>query len=427
MTSVPRTIAAPLVLVALSAVWAVGAEAQVATGNPHGALPDDLTCTSCHSTEAWSPLRRDLEFDHRTDTDFALDGRHEAVTCASCHEGLIFEGVAPARNDDCASCHLDVHLGTPTRPCVSCHTTESFRELPPGVVHPADFPLEGAHLQVSCESCHSDDLGGAFSPPDRDCLSCHLGDYMSVPLVDHQALGFSTNCTECHSTLDFRDVAFDHFTYSGGFELRGQHRGVECTSCHSGGGGTVPGAPAGPDDCVACHLPDYQDEHGGSGYPTDCLACHNESTWDGAVFDHLLVSGFELVSVHSSLDCVYCHVGSTSQTIFAPSGPQDCYACHQDDYEREHAGTGFSTDCTACHQPDTWAGAVFEHPFPITSGAHVGRDCSECHEVPGDYVEFTCTSACHHTRSRTDPQHTEVVDYLYDSRSCLSCHADGRS
>ena len=366
-----------------------------------------------------------MEFDHGT-TGFALDGRHGDVVCASCHEALTFES-SRADLSDCASCHLDVHLGTTTRTCASCHTTDSFRQLPTGLVHPADFPLEGAHLQTSCESCHSDDLGGAFSPPDRECSSCHMGDYFGVVLVDHQALGFSTYCTDCHSTLDFRDVAFDHFTVSGGFELRGQHAGIECTTCHDLPDGGLSTMPAGAQDCVACHLIDYQGEHGGSGFPTDCLACHNESTWDGASFDHLVVSGFELIPNHDQLLCIACHVGSTSQTIFSPSGPQDCIACHQSDYNQEHSGSSFSTNCLECHQPTTWSGATFDHQFPITSGAHAGTPCTDCHTVPGDNSQFTCTSACHHTQSRTDNQHGGVNGYVYASPSCLSCHENGRS
>lgn len=401
-----------------------GAAGQVATANPHGDLPSGLSCTACHTAEAWSPLRSDVEFDHAT-TSFALDGRHEDITCASCHGGLTFDELG-SQQDDCASCHLDVHLGTPTRTCAACHTTSSFRQLSPGVVHPADFPLEGAHLQTSCESCHSDDLGGAFSPPDRECTSCHMGDYFSVTLVDHQALGFSTYCTDCHSTLDFRDVAFDHFTVSGGFELRGQHAGIECTTCHDLPDGGLSTSPAGPQDCVACHLADYQGEHGGSGFPTDCLACHSENTWDGASFDHLAVTGFELIPNHDQLLCIACHVGSSSQTIFSPSSPQDCIACHQTDYSQQHAGTGFSTDCTACHQVTTWSGATFDHTFPISSGPHSGRDCNECHTVPGDFTQYTCTSACHHTEPRTNAQHSGVSGYVYASPSCLSCHPNGR-
>jgi len=366
-----------------------------------------------------------MQFDHAS-TGFVLDGRHQGVSCESCHEGLRYDDDDVQQND-CASCHLDVHLGTPTRSCSACHTTASFRELPAGIVHPADFPLEGAHLQASCESCHQDDLGGAFSPPGRECTSCHMGDYLTSTLVDHQSLGFATTCLDCHSTLSFRDVAFDHFTMSGGFELRGAHRGVECTTCHSLPNGDVPFAPTGPQDCVACHIADYQSQHGGTGYPTDCLACHNESTWDGAEFDHLVATGFELIPNHDQLPCVACHVGSTSQTIFSPTGPQDCIACHQVDYDQQHTGTGFSTNCLACHQSTTWSGATFNHPFPISSGAHSNANCADCHTVPNDFAQFTCTSACHHTSSRTNSQHNGVNNYSYTSAACLSCHPNGRS
>jgi len=413
------------ILVALLLTGATGASGQAVTRSPHRQIPEGLACTACHTAEAWSPLRPDLEFDHAGATGFALDGQHGELSCQSCHADLTFDEIESDRSD-CASCHLDVHLGTPTRPCASCHTTESFRQLPDGIVHPADFPLEGAHLQTSCESCHSDDLGGAFSPPDRECWSCHMGDYYSSVLVDHEALGFSTYCLDCHSTLDFRDVAFDHFTISGGFELIGRHAGIECTSCHSLPDGGLPVTPAGPDDCIACHLDDYQHEHGGSGFPTNCLACHDTFSWEGGEFDHLAATGFQLLQGHDQLPCVACHVGSSSETVFSPSGPQDCYACHQDDYQREHGGTGFSTDCASCHQPTSWGAASFNHPFPISSGAHSTANCSDCHSVPGDYVTFTCTSACHHTQSRTDGQHGGVGNYSYDSQSCLSGHPTGR-
>jgi hypothetical protein len=629
---------------------ASAASAQVATRSPHEQMPDGVACTACHTSTAWTPLRSDLEFDHARQTGFALDGRHREASCISCHEDLSFSETV-IEQGDCASCHLDVHLGTPTRPCVSCHTTDSFQELPPGIVHPADFPLEGAHLQASCESCHTDDLGGAFAPPDRECTTCHLGDYYSSQLVDHQALGFSTFCAECHSTLAFRDIAFNHFTISGGFELVGQHAGIECTSCHSLPGGDLPVTPASPQDCVSCHLDDYQGEHGGSGFPTDCLVCHQPTTWSGGVFDHFAATGFALVGPHTDLECVYCHVGSTSETLFSPSSPddcyachvddyqrehggsgittdclvchhgdtwqgadfdhlavsgfellgqhaqlaceschvgsssetlfspsspqdcyachqadyeqqhagsgfttnctechsvdnwggatfdhlaatgfelipnhdqlvcsachnpstneplfspsgpqdcyschqadyqqqhagsgfstdctqchqsttwsgatfdhlvatgfelipnhnqlactschnattneplfspsspQDCYSCHQSDYNREHSGTGFSTDCTNCHQSTTWTGATFNHRFPITSGAHSNARCTDCHTDTSDYGVFTCTSACHHTQSRTDGQHSGVRNYSYDSQSCLNCHPNGR-
>ena len=316
------------------------------TGNPHGTLPDGLACTGCHTTDAWSPLRSDLAFDH-AETGFALEGRHADATCAGCHQGLQFDAMS-APPGECASCHLDVHEGAITRSCSSCHTTESFQDVDAAVVHAADFPLEGAHLQTSCESCHTDDLGGAFRALDTECGTCHMRDYVSSTLVDHQALGFSMTCEECHSTLDFRDVAFDHFTISGGFELVGRHASIECTTCHRGPGGDVPYTATDADDCVACHRSDYDAEHGGSGFPMDCLACHTPFTWDGASFDHTfpIFSGPHAFGRWDS--CADCHTVPNDFDTFS------CFACHRqtqmDDKHQNQSGYLYdSPTCLSCH------------------------------------------------------------------------------
>jgi hypothetical protein len=316
-----------------------------AVASPHGTLPSELACTSCHATDRWSPLRRDLAYDH-AESGFPLDGRHEDVTCRSCHAELDFGRSSP-ESGDCASCHHDVHEGTIARACASCHSTESFARLDFGLVHPADFPLEGAHLQTSCESCHANDLGGAYRALDTDCASCHLGEYLTAPLVDHQQLGFSTSCDECHSALDFRDVAFDHFVVSLGFELIGRHAGIECMACHDGPGGSVQWLPASADDCVACHRSDYDREHRGSSFPTDCLECHNPFEWGGASFDHF----FEIFSGPHGGEwstCSDCHEVPGDFASFT------CLGCHeQTKMDDKHSGeSGYAYDsptCLSCH------------------------------------------------------------------------------
>jgi hypothetical protein len=326
------------------ALWAAPLAGQQ-TANPHGALPDEVTCTSCHGTDSWSPLRADVAFEH-DETAFPLDGRHSEVSCAQCHADLVFDEADDAPGD-CASCHLDVHLGTITRTCASCHSTTSFTSVDADVAHSAGFPLEGAHLQTSCESCHRSDLGGAFRPLDTACSSCHMGDYFSSSLVDHQALGFSTACTDCHSSMAFRDVAFDHFIVSGGFELAGAHGGIECTTCHSGPGGSLPVPTANPTDCMACHVDDYDREHRGSGFPTDCLSCHSPFTWDGASFDH----SFPIFSgAHAGEwnGCEDCHETPGDFQTFS------CLGCHRqpemDDKHRDERGYAYdSPTCLSCH------------------------------------------------------------------------------
>jgi hypothetical protein len=174
-----------------------------------------------------------------------------------------------------------------------------------------------------------------------------MDEYLTPELVDHSALGFSLDCTECHSPLAFRDVAFDHFTISSGFELNGAHAQVECTSCHSGPGGSVPEGPVDPVDCVACHIDDYQDEHAGSDFPTDCLFCHNDATWDGANFDHT----FEIFRGAHSEEwdlCQDCHVTPDDFSDFY------CLDCHlrpkMDDKHKEEPGYLYdSMTCVSCH------------------------------------------------------------------------------
>lgn len=333
-----------LSLLGCLAVLSPSRGASQSAESPHGDLPDGLTCQSCHTTRAWSPLRDDPDFRHG-DTGFELDGRHADAVCARCHAGLVFDRIDTG-DGDCATCHVDVHQGTLTRPCAACHSTESF-SLVAGVVHPADFPLEGAHLQTSCESCHVDDVGGAFRPLDRECVTCHMDEYARSSLVDHRQLGFGTDCTECHGLLDFRDVVFDHFTISGGFELLGRHAGIECVACHSNGDGSVPGSATGSGDCVACHLDDYEDEHGGSGFPTECLQCHDVSDWDGASFQHT----FSIFSgPHGSAweGCQDCHTVPSDPSVYS------CFACHgrteMDDKHRERSGYAYdSPTCVGCH------------------------------------------------------------------------------
>ena len=335
----------PLLLVGLAAWLPTTAAGQDATANPHGALPDGLTCTSCHTTTGWRPLRPDPEWTH-DQTAFALDGAHDGAPCALCHAGLQFDAVDTG-TEDCATCHVDVHRGSMTASCSACHTTVSFTDIDPATVHPATFPLEGAHLQISCESCHQNDVGGAYRPLDPECATCHADAYVSSALVDHSALGFSTDCTECHSTLSFRDVAFDHFTMSAGFELSGAHRAAECTSCHTGPDGSVPESPVVSTDCVSCHIDDYQSEHGGSDFPTDCLYCHNDATWDDATFDHTF-SIFRGRHAEEWDRCEDCHATPGDFSQFT------CFQCHSrsetDDKHREEPGYAYdSPTCITCH------------------------------------------------------------------------------
>jgi hypothetical protein len=186
----------------LLAAWASRASPQEANvDSPHGELAWDLDCSACHSPDGWSPVKAEMEFDHDEDTAFPLLGRHTETTCGACHLGLRFDEPRVS-TWDCGACHVDVHLGNFTDNCAGCHNALSFNDVVGLSIHARTaFPLTGAHLQLTCESCHIDDRGGAYSALDSDCRSCHTVDYEGSLSIDHMALSFSTNCEDCHNTL----------------------------------------------------------------------------------------------------------------------------------------------------------------------------------------------------------------------------------
>jgi len=409
------------------------ANAQQTLG-PHGEVEATLACVDCHTTDGWQPTRDPLDFDHTAQTAFPLAGRHGELSCTTCHLERRFDQPRVAASG-CTACHVDVHQGNLSPDCTSCHGFTTFRDVPGISVHMrTSFPLTGSHLQVTCASCHVDDVGGAYTTLDPDCYSCHSEDYETAGTLDHVALGFPTTCDQCHNTLAFGGgVAFDHVAASGGFPLLGAHDRIRCESCH-----ILPGLePIYPatsvDDCIACHSDDYNQEHGGSNFPTTCLDCHSVETWDGADFDHNAFGAFALRGAHTTLGCTSCHLQPGNQLLFPiPQSEDDCVACHRSDYDTEHSGSGFPETCLTCHAETTWGGATFEDHdaqyFPINSGKHQGEwaSCQTCHTVPANYVAFTCFDCHEHDRTSMDDKHKDMPGYSYDSQVCLSCHPDGR-
>jgi len=400
--------------------------------NPHGKFTINIDCSSCHLTDAWTPIKKEPDFNHDKMTEFKLIGKHRQVTCQSCHLDLKFDE-PQVTNQDCESCHVDVHEGRMGPTCESCHNQQSFQLVDGRSIHAqTGFPLTGSHRQISCQSCHQNQRHGAFSTLDTDCYSCHRQDYENAQSVDHVANGFSTECQECHSTNGWATSKFDHATVSGGFELLGAHNQIRCQSCHIPPGNELRFDVSDQNDCIGCHQKDYDRAHGGSGFPTDCQLCHNTTTFDDAEFDHTKASGgFELLGAHNTIECSGCHVEPSMDLKFTASDQNDCIGCHQNDYDRAHSGTGFSTDCQSCHSLDNWDNAEFtDHDakfFPIYSGRHqnVWSSCSTCHTDPSNYKTFSCIDCHEHNKTDTDNHHREVSGYTYTSTACYSCHPSG--
>ncbi len=82
-------------------------------------------CARCHTPNGWAIWR----FDHQRDADYALEGKHEGLSCIACH-------ARPQTSDlslstACGSCHRkdDVHRGGFSMACERCHNQDDFREI----------------------------------------------------------------------------------------------------------------------------------------------------------------------------------------------------------------------------------------------------------------------------------------------------------
>jgi hypothetical protein len=372
------------------------------------------TCQTCHTTTAWQPAN----FNHNTLTKFPLTGAHVAVACAQCHINGVFAGTPTT----CVSCHLKNFQGTANpnhaaagfpQTCDTCHTTTAWQ--PANFNHNTftTFPLTGAHVTVACTLCH---INSVYAGAPTTCVGCHLKNYQGTTNPAHAAAGFPTDCTLCHATTAWTGAVFNHATT--GFPLTGAHTTVACSSCHVNNNYSLTVTT-----CVSCHLNLYQTttspNHASVGFPTDCTLCHTTTAWQPSTFNHN-TTAFPLTGYHAtSVPCASCHVNNNFTTL-----PTDCYGCHKTDYQAttnpNHAAAGFPTTCTTCHTTSSWLGATFNHTwFNLNHGGANGV-CSTCHTNSADYAVFVCTNC--HTKAQTDPHHSGVNGYVWNSANCYQCH-----
>jgi hypothetical protein len=235
------------------------------TTNPnHVAVGFPQDCSVCHSTTQWAGA----VFSH-ANTRFPLVGRHTAVSCASCHVGGVYVGLATT----CVSCHLanyqkatnpnHVTAGFPQE-CNVCHSPSGW--TPSSFNHASTpFPLTGRHTSVACASCH---IGGKYDGTPTDCYSCHKTIYAATTNPNHTAAGFPTTCQTCHTTTAWTGATFNHTWFPV------PHKTARlCGDCHSNTSNYSVFV------CTGCHTKAQTDsKHSGrAGYvwnSANCYQCH---------------------------------------------------------------------------------------------------------------------------------------------------------
>jgi len=243
------------------------------TAPAHAAAKFSTDCKTCHTEASW----QSGTFNHNTSTTFLLTGGHTGVTCISCHSAG-YSGTSAL----CVSCHLNDYNAT-TSPahlaakfstdCKTCHTTAAWKHSTFNHNTSTTFPLVGAHIGVSCISCHSKGYVGIST----DCFSCHTTKYNATTNPAHAIAKFPTTCLSCHTQTAWTPSTFNHDTQY--FPINsGKHKGkwTLCSECHTS---TTNYAVF---NCLLCHEHSNKaavdsDHKGQNGYvynSTNCYSCH---------------------------------------------------------------------------------------------------------------------------------------------------------
>jgi nitrate/TMAO reductase-like tetraheme cytochrome c subunit len=379
-------------------------------------------CKECHSTTGWKVNPAQLAFSHDS-TTFKLIGQHQYTNCRSCHTTLTFSGT----HKECISCHKDMHSNTVGPDCAKCHTPETWIIENVTQMHlESRFPLSGAHANADCASCHPNVATLKFEPLGVECVSCHRKDFLDAKNPDHQAAGYSTNCSDCHraSAYGWKGGDFEHV----GFPLTGSHN-ISCDKCHTDG--TFVKLPT---DCFSCHQEDFLatkiPNHTQLDFSHQCDECHSTGAgWEDAKVNDHDQRFFPIYSgTHGGVwnKCNECHTNQDNYAQFS------CTDCHQhsnkasvDRDHREEPGYEYnSIACYGCHPKGNDKG-TFNHSetrFPLT-GQHMTAGCEDCHTAGFAGTSILCKD-CHEDDYTTakEPIHSNAGITL----DCESCHtSDG--
>ncbi|APF18984.1 hypothetical protein Calab_3333 [Caldithrix abyssi DSM 13497] len=396
------------------------------TINPsHQKAGFSLQCENCHLVNAASWKQAIYEHSET----FPLVGGHSNLECVDCHNDR-YQGVSV----ECYACHQDQYesttnpnhmlFGFPTN-CQECHSPQMWERSDFDHLSASGFALVGVHArseEVKCIDCH---VNNQLRGLPRDCYGCHQNDYNRALNPNHVTGNFPQDCLICHNQEAWSPSDFDHNRTA--FPLTGAHQTAACEDCHTDG--QYSGIAT---DCYSCHQNDFNQttdpDHQQSNFSHDCTNCHSTTSWTPATFDHAQTN-FPLTGAHQNVQCIDCHASGYENT------PTSCVSCHQQDYDAttdpNHQAANFPFTCEDCHSTTAWQPANWDHDaqyFPIYSGSHQGAwdTCSDCHVNSADYSQFECITCHEHERTTMDAKHSEVTNYVYESRACYDCHPQGK-
>lgn len=402
-------------------------------------------CATCHPDHAgrdfalvkW-PDGSANRFDHAR-AGWSLEGKHARLSCEKCHTADLRVSAAatvgPKRTTTswvglettCASCHEDVHKGSLSRACESCHTAADWSPAPKFDHARSQYQLTGKHADVACEKCHTTPPGRAtettravavFKPvPHADCVACHR---------DPHGGRLRGTCSNCHVTTSFSTVEGRSFSHDRTrYPLSGRHALVSCGSCHAG----YPKRIDRPQfsTCAGCHTDPHRGQATVAGKVVDCASCHTVSGFTPSTFTvaQHAQAAYPLQGRHATVSCAGCHTRRGTATrgqrevVMRPAANR-CESCHADAHAGQLAGRTGGGACATCHTPTGWKPSAFgarEHAalrLPLT-GRHAAVDCASCHSAKRRGLPAF---------SAGRPLGSANVALRLDETTCDACHRD---
>ncbi|MCJ7558409.1 MAG: hypothetical protein MUP90_16060 [Gammaproteobacteria bacterium] len=169
-------------------------------------VSETLDCVTCHAAEDHNALAAHIDTfgsdcvachdgaDRYSDFEHAqvypLDGEHQDLDCADCHQDQTFAGLP----QDCHSCHEEpiIHAGIFGVKCERCHTATAWL---PAELKTHNFLIDHADdgTEISCETCHE------LTYTQYPCYSCHDSGEMKA-YHDKEGIYAYENCIDCHPT-----------------------------------------------------------------------------------------------------------------------------------------------------------------------------------------------------------------------------------
>ena len=463
----------------------IGAHIEEESGL-HGTLSRDevMLCALCHSDHhgqnfamvnlqsfAAAGVPDPDKFDHGR-IGFSMEGKHLEVECKACHkhapDKILPRGTRRylGLEQDCATCHEDVHEGRYVVGCAQCHGQNAWNKLE-SKGHEKQLPLIGGHGDVSCDRCHGESnlhsleaVGAGRELAPRQCTYCHDSpherDFIEgVAMAARKKPG--TTCVDCHEAehATFNDLALQITPTQhaqSGFSLGVPHNEVACAGCHKtpewSFASRYPGRSA--DNCAVCHT----DPHGGQfddpPYDGSCVECHAREHWEPSTFTEKRhqSTALKLTGSHLHINCNDCHKVRVEGTprVFVRT-PNKCGGCHEDAHhgyfdsfmEVRRAPTG---TCGLCHLTTTFneqPKGGFDHGkwtgFPIV-GAHAQADCEACHPrsdkpdrrgrefgwVSEHFGPYKDCATCHVDPHEGEFDQAHLPDEVDGETSCARCH-----